>query len=552
MFCQRFKLFSLQLLSFKALAKYFTPLSVTLFCQRIKLFSLQSFKALAKRFTPPSVNLLQARSKLFNSQSPSFKASAKYFTPSSANSLPVRFKLFRLQLLCFNASAKFFTPSSVNSLPARFKLFSLQLLSFKASAKYFTPLSVTLFCQRIKLFSLQSFKASAKYFTPSSVTDSLRARFKLLSVQLLSFKASAKHFTPSLVNSLSARFKLSSLQLLCFKALAKYFTPSSVTKLWLRFKLLSLQLPSLTLVEDSKNSLISLQPRQPILLPLKLIIKISLCFLRKLTIAVQSTGPSPQYFNTTALKSISLTLFCTAESSASISHKQWHNVNANCASSLLGQQATMLGSSSCSSSSYVDTGRRLVKISVSGSSRSLRSPATNCNTTCHAPSVMWLETNSRSSTSSMLSVTCFAAKNSWMVRCWKQYWALGFSRGRFASGFKSGNWWSRPQSSRFITSSDSKVNLPSLIPLKAIFPSFLKSPFTSSGSSSNGVVISSWPTVLLRYLLLCLKNISFTAQLYIWVSVVADLTKASVENEVNWVFRMKSRHEQMMKQLTGI
>ena len=313
----------------------------------------------------------------------------------------------------------------------------------------------------------------------------------------------------------------------------------------LSLKLLSLHLPSL------KTSLISLHPRQSILLELKSIIKISLCILRKLTIALQSTGPSWQSSNTTALKPISLTLFRTAESSAPISFKQWHNVNANCLSSFLGQQVTMPDSSSSSFSSYVDTGRRLVKMSVSGSSRSLRSPATNCNTTCHAPSVMWLVTNSRNSASPMLSVTCFAAKNSWMVRCWKQYWALGFSNGRSASGFKSGNRWSRPQSSRFVTSSDSKVNLPSLIPLKAIVPSFLKSPFTSSASSSNFLKISSWTSVLLRYLLLCLKNISFTAKLYMSVSLVGRLAKPWMELEQKFC-SMYSKQEQMIKQLTGI
>ena len=265
------------------------------------------------------------------------------------------------------------------------------------------------------------------------------------------------------------------------------------------------------------------------MLPHKLIIKISLCILRKLTIAIQSTGPSWQSSNTTALKLISVTLFRAAETSASMSYKQRHNVTAKCTSFLLGQQVTMPGSSFWSSFSYVDTGRRSVKILMSCWSRSLRSPATNCNTTCHAPSVMWLETNSRNSASPMLSVTCFAARNSWMVRCWKQYWALGPLNGRFGSGSESGNRWSSPQSSRFATSLDSKVNLSSSIPLKAIVPSFLKSPFTSSSSSSKFLKISSWPTVLLRYLSLCLKNISFTAQLYIWVSLVGNLAKASAE-----------------------
>ena len=160
--------------------------------------------------------------------------------------------------------------------------------------------------------------------------------------------------------------------------------------------------------------------------------------------------------------------------------------------------------------------------------------------------MMWLLT-----ASSMLSVTCFAVKNSWMVRCWKQYWAFGFSRGRFASGFKSGKRWSRPQSSRFVTSSDSNVNLPSLIPLKAIFPSFLKSSFTSSASSSNVLKISSWTSVLLRYLSLCLKNISFTAKLYISVSLVGRLVKPWMELEPKFC-SMYSKQEQMMKQFTGI
>ena len=415
---------------------------------------------------------------------------------------------------------------------------------------------------RSKQLSLQSpsFKASAKYFTPSSVIFLVfrqillfSKRLKLFSLQFLSFKASAKYFTPLSVISFFERLKLFSLQLVSFKASARYFTPSSVILLSNRFKILiGFQLLSWSITLLEQNSLICLHPRDPMLFQRRSIIKIPFCILRKLISAVQSTGPSWQSSNTTALKAISLTLFRTAESSASISYKQWHNVNAKFLSFHFGQQVVITPLSSSHSSLYVDIGRRFVKISVSGSSRSLRSPATNCNTTCHAPSLMRLETNPRNSASSMLSAKCFAAKNSWMVRCWKQYWALGFSNGRFASGFKSGNRWSRPQSSRFVTSSDSKVNLPSLIPLKATLPSFLKSPFTSSGSLSKGVKISSRPTVLLRYLLLCLKKKSFTAKLYISVSLVGNPTKASAELEVNWIFRMYSRHEQMMKQLTGI
>ena len=142
----------------------------------------------------------------------------------------------------------------------------------------------------------------------------------------------------------------------------------------------------------------------------------------------------------------------------------------------------------------VDKGRASTKMRLSDASRFLSSPATNCRTTCHAPCVILLWTNFRSCSSLLVSATYLAARNSWMVRCIKQNWALGFSNGLSAEAHKSGRRWSRPQSSNPLTSLDSKISLPSFIPLKAIFPSRLKSAFTPSGRFSNfSRMKSAWP-----------------------------------------------------------
>ena len=134
----------------------------------------------------------------------------------------------------------------------------------------------------------------------------------------------------------------------------------------------------------------------------------------------------------------------------------------------------------------VDKGRASTKMRLSDSSRlKPSSPATNCRTTCHVPCLILQWTNFRSSSPLVVSTTCLAARNSWMVRCMKQNWALGFSNGLSAGAHKSGRRWSRPQSSNPLTSLDSKISLPSFIPVKAIFPSRLKTVFTSSGRFSN-------------------------------------------------------------------
>ena len=128
-------------------------------------------------------------------------------------------------------------------------------------------------------------------------------------------------------------------------------------------------------------------------------------------------------------------------------------------------------------------GRRSLKISVDCPSFSASSPATNCITTFHAPSWMWSETNFCRSSELYVSTKNFAAKNSCIVRCIKQYCSLLSAKG---SSLVSGKRWNRPLLARLLTSSDSKINFPSLIPSKAISPRRVNSSCTEEDSFLNG------------------------------------------------------------------
>ena len=70
-------------------------------------------------------------------------------------------------------------------------------------------------------------------------------------------------------------------------------------------------------------------------------INIPLLFLNKFTTAVQSTDVTLHLLKSTALKPISLILFCITESFASISYKQWHNVTTKWHSWSAGQQVSL-------------------------------------------------------------------------------------------------------------------------------------------------------------------------------------------------------------------
>ena len=453
-----------------AVGKCFTPSSVILLLARPNLFStdLGCVSALVKCSTPLSVICrLLSRPKLYSWQLVFMSAVVKCFKPSSVILLLARPNLFSLQSLvsCVSASVKCLTPLSVIRLLSRPKLFSLQLVFVSALVKCFTPLSVISSHSRPKLRRLQQgfLSAVVKCSTASSV-KSLPARFKLLSLQLVFMSASVKSFTPLSVIPLLSRPKLFSLQFFFMSAVVKYVRPSSVMPLPPRFKLLRLQKPSWLRSMPPNHLEISLQPREAIWLDSNLKCSIfspldwSAC-----TNVTQSKGDKLQKLKSSALQSILASLLWTSKLGGSFSiragllwtsklggsfsiwagllwtsklggffsYMQLNKVTTSSLSSSAGQQVTVsVRSLSCSLTiskliSLVtgDKGRRLLKISVDCSS-CCTSPATNCITPFHDPSLMWSETNVFSSPWLMVSTKYFAAKNSCTVRWRKQYWAF--------------------------------------------------------------------------------------------------------------------------------
>ena len=389
-------------------------------------------------------------------------ASVKCFTPSSVIWFSARLKLFSLQLVRVSAPVKCSTALSVISLPARLKLFSLQLVCVSAVVKCSTALSVIL----------------------------LPARFKLFSLQLELMSAVVKCFTPLSAIGFPLRPKLFRLQLVIMSAVVKCFTPSSVMLFSPRFKLFRLQKPLLWSLPPN-NLEISIQPSSPISLDIKLKCTIfsppdwSAC-----TNVKHSRGDKRQLLKSSALQSIWASLLWTSKLDELFSYMQLNKVTTSSLSSWAGQQVTV--SVRASNSSVLiwklislvtgDKGRRPLKISVDCSSCS-RSPATNCITTFHAPSLMWSETNVFSSSWLMVSTKCFAAKNSCTVRWRKQYCSFPSLKPLLVSGKR----WNKPFVSRSLTSCDSKTSLPRRIPLKAISPNLLNTIVTASGNSLNGL-----------------------------------------------------------------
>ena len=390
-------------------------------------------------------------------------ASVKCFTPSSVIWFSARLKLFSLQLVRVSAPVKCSTALSVISLPARLKLFSLQLVCVSAVVKCSTALSVIL----------------------------LPARFKLFSLQLELMSAVVKCFTPLSAIGFPLRPKLFRLQLVIMSAVVKCFTPSSVMLFSPRFKLFRLQKPLLWSLPPN-NLEISIQPSSPISLDIKLKCTIfsppdwSAC-----TNVKHSRGDKRQLLKSSALQSIWASLLWTSKLDELFSYMQLNKVTTSSLSSWAGQQVTV---SVRASNSFLlliskltflvtdDKGRRPLKISVDCSS-CCSSPATNCITTFHAPSLMWSETNVFSSSWLMVSTKYFAAKNSCTVRWRKQYWAFPSFKPLLVSGKR----WNKPFFSRSLTSCDSKTSLPCWIPLKAISPSLLNTLVTASGNSLNGL-----------------------------------------------------------------
>ena len=246
--------------------------------------------------------------------------------------------------------------------------------------------------------------------------------------------ALVKCSTPSSVISFPERPKLFSLQLLFMSAVLMYFTPSSVILLSMRSKRFRLQ--KLWLWSLPPNNLeISMQPRSAKLLDTKLKCTIfspldwSACNNVK-----QSRGDKRQELKSSALQSIWVSLLWTSARLDELlfSYMQLNKVTTSSLSSWMpGQKVTLSVRASNSSlpiSKLIsvvtdDNGRRPLKISVDCSPCS-SSPATNCITTFHAPSLMWSETNVFSSSWLMVSTKYFAAKNSCTVRWRKQYWAF--------------------------------------------------------------------------------------------------------------------------------
>ena len=302
-----------------------------------------------------------------------------------------------------------------------------------ALVKCSTPLSVIWLYSRPKLFSLQLLFMSAlvKCSTPLSVI-SLYLRLKLFSLQLLFMSAVVKCSTPLSVIPLYSRSKLFSLQLLFMSAVVKYFTPSFVILLELRFKTFRLQKPWLWSLPPN-NLEISIQPNAAISLQSKSKCQIfSPLHWSACTNVKQSRGDKRQQLKSSALQSIWANLLWTSNLDELFSYMQLNKVTTSSLSSWAGQQVTvsvrpsntsLLISKLAVSLVTDDNGRRPLKISVDCSSCS-SSPATNCITTFHAPSLMWSETNDFSSSWPLVSTKCFAAKNSCTVRWRKQYWAF--------------------------------------------------------------------------------------------------------------------------------
>ena len=245
--------------------------------------------------------------------------------------------------------------------------------------------------------------------------------------------AFVKCSTPLSVISFPSRPKLFSLQLLFMSAVVKDFTPSSVILLELRFKTFRLQKPWLWSLPPN-NLEISIQPNAAISLNSKSKCQIfspldwSAC-----TNVKQSRGDKRQCLKSSALQSIWANLLWTSKLDELFSYMQLNKVTTSSLSSWAGQQVTVSVRASNSSLLTfstlvvslvtVDNGRRPLKISVDCSSCS-SSPATNCITTFHDPSLMWSETNVFSSSWLLVSTKYFAAKNSCTVRWRKQYCAF--------------------------------------------------------------------------------------------------------------------------------
>ena len=284
-------------------------------------------------------------------------------------------------------------------------------------------------------------------------------------------------------------------------AVAKCSTPLSVIWFWLRFNFL--QKPWLCWLSYN-NFAISIHPSDWRLLLFKSKSKIPSTDLSACTNAKQSRGDRLQTLKWSALQPIFASFFWTSRSEALFSYMQLNSVTTNNLCLPAGQQVS--GSVRSSESSFililtllvkVSEGRRSLKISVDCPSFSANSPATNCITTFHAPSWMWSETNFCRSSKFHVSTKYFAAKNSWMVRCKKQYWSFPSSKG---SSLLSGKRWNKPLLSSSVTWTDSKTSLPCLIPSKAIFPRLVNTFCTEGGSSLNGFRKNCSPSVLLwRY-----------------------------------------------------
>ena len=268
----------------------------------------------------------------------------------------------------------------------------------------------------------------------------------------------------------------------------------------LRFKLFSLKRPWLCSLPDN-NFAISKHPNDGMLFSLKSKYKIPSTDLSACTNAKQSRGERLYLLKLSALQPIFANFSWTFRPEALFSYMQLKSVTTRgLSSSSAGQQVRVSIRSSESSLNLISTslvsvleGRRSLKISVDLPSVSSSNPATNCITTLHAPYWMWSETKFFRSLELYVSTKYFAAKNSCIVRCRKQYCSLLSPKGR---SLVSGKRWNKPLLSRSLTSCDSKISLPSLIPLKAISPRRLNTFCTVEESSLNGFRKNCWPSAL--------------------------------------------------------
>ena len=158
-FPHRFKLPGIQLVSVKALHKYFIPLSPNSLSLMSKPVNVQFLlvKASGRSFNTLSPNLLWLTFKLVNLQLLPVRMVNKSTIPSSPNLLQMMFKLATdLILVLISASHKCFNLVFSKKVPVTVELVNLELTLLSALHKCIIPSSPNLWSLTFKLVKLHS------------------------------------------------------------------------------------------------------------------------------------------------------------------------------------------------------------------------------------------------------------------------------------------------------------------------------------------------------------------------------------------------------------